>query len=859
MTYYRGFWNKKSENLIQYMASPKRILKRIKSALCIFLPAMVMVIAGSSFDVKQHKKKPESPEQKAARLVSQMTPDEKIRMVSGINTFYTKPVKRLNIPSLRMADISGGEGKSTAFPIGISLAASWDTSLVYRIGGGFGTEFRAKNKNVALSPCVNIHRFAGGGRNFESYGEDPFLASRITVSFIKGIQNKGVMATVKHFACNNYEYDRLFHSAEVDERTLNEIYFPAFKAAVQEAGCKSVMTAYNKLNGQFCSENDFLVNQTLKKNWGFTGFVMSDWNATHSVLPALKAGLDLEMPGQEYFTPDTLHALYKLGVLDEKLLDDKVKRILRAMIEMGLMNQTETSAPGFDTLAQRKLALEAAEKSIVLLRNKNNTLPFSTRRIRNIAVIGPNAILPNVCGGGSSGISPYTYITPLQGLKDRLGDSVNIVYEPGMSVEFHGSVVSSKYLLPETGSQQRGLNASYFTNVSLKGKPLSTGVDTSINFVWPGNNLPLPETVADSFSVRWSGYIVAPRSGIYRLALSSDDGSKLYIEGKQVIDNWSIQSLRTKITDVALEKDKPTPICIEFFENTGAAGIRFEWELLTDNKARERALEAARKADMVLLFAGLSPEFESEGWDNPDLLLPPGQDELISQVADANPNTVVTLFGGIGLNMSGWIHKVPAILQAWYPGQEGGKALAALLTGDISPSGKLPVTFLLKPQDSPAYASYPPKAGKVLYDEGIFVGYRYFEQNHLPVQFPFGHGLSYTTFEYNNLQLDPKGNNSFIVSCTVTNTGTIKSDEIVQVYVKQDNPVVNRPPLELKGFARVSLKPGEKQLVKIHLPREAFKYFSPVTKKWTLEPGTYTIYAASSSDDLKLSKNLTIN
>jgi len=841
------------------MLSIKRFFAQTTNTILAILPAIVMVIACSSFDVKQHKKKPESPEQKAARLVSQMTPDEKIRMISGINTFYTTPVNRLNIPPLRMADISGGEGKSTAFPIGISLAASWDTSLVYRIGGGFGTEFRAKNKNVALSPCVNIHRFAGGGRNFESYGEDPFLASRVTASFIKGIQNKGVIATVKHFACNNYEYDRLFHSAEVDERSLNEIYFPAFKAAVQEAGCKSVMTAYNKLNGQFCSENDFLVNQTLKKNWGFTGFVMSDWNATHSVLPAFNAGLDLEMPGQEYFTPDTLHALYKPGLLDDKLLDDKVKRILRSMIEMGLMNQPETSAPGFDTLAQRKLALEAAEKSIVLLRNNNNTLPFSTRRIRNIAVIGPNAILPNVCGGGSSGITPYTYITPLQGLKDRLGDSVNIVYEPGMSVEFHGSVISSQYLLPETGSQQHGLNASYFTNLNLKGKPFSTGVDTSINFVWPGNNLPLPETVADSFSVRWSGYIIAPRSGIYRLALSSDDGSKLYIEGKRVIDNWRIQRLRTKLTDVALEKDKPTPICIEFFENTGAAGIRFEWELLTDNKARERALEAARKADMVLLFAGLSPEFESEGWDNPDLLLPPGQDELISQVADANPNTVVTLFGGIGLNMSGWIHKVPAILQAWYPGQEGGRALAEILTGDVSPSGKLPVTFLVKPQDSPSYASYPPKAGKVLYNEGIYVGYRYVAKNHLPVQFPFGHGLSYTHFSYSNLQVEPLEDHSYMVSCTLTNTGAVKADEVVQVYVQDDVSEVDRPPIELKGFARISLKPGEKKVVKIHLSREAFMYFHPVTRQWTLEPGMFTLYAGSSSADLRLSKKLSIN
>jgi beta-glucosidase len=799
-----------------------------------------------------------SVEERVNDLVSRMTLDEKIKMVSGYNTFYTYPVPRLHIPSLKMADISGGEGKSTAFPVGVSLAAAWDTSLVNQIGKGFGTEFRAKGKNVALSPCVNIQRFAGGGRNFESYGEDPYLASRMAVAFIKGIQSEGVMATVKHFACNNYEYDRLFHNVIADERTLNEIYFPAFKAAVQEGGSKAVMTAYNKVNGNFCSENKFLINETLKKDWGFTGIVMSDWNATHSVAPAFNAGLDLEMPGQEYFKPDTLRQLLKLGLINEKTLNDKVSRMLRAMFEMGFMDKKVEKSVAIDTLAHRQLALKGAEEGIVLLKNFNNLLPLSLKKVHKIAVIGPNAILSNVCGGGSSSISPYSFITPLQGLKDRVGDSAVIVYEPGLSTDFHGKVIDSKYFVPYLGSKQHGLTAEYYTNLKFKGEPYYTGIDSTIDFNWNNNPDHLPATVVDSFSVRWSGYIVAPQTGIYRLALSSDDGSKLYINGKQVIDNWSIQSLRTKITKIALEKDKPTKIAIEFFENTGAAGIRFEWELLRDHKAHERAVKAAKDADVVLFFGGLSPEFESEGWDNPELLLPPGQDSLINDVAEANPNTIVTLFGGIGLNMSSWINKVPAVLQAWYPGQEGGQALAEILTGDISPSGKLPVTFVIKPQDSPSYSSYPPTAGNVVYKEGIYVGYRYFEHKNLPVRFPFGHGLSYTKFRYSNIDIKQTAKDSFTVSCMVKNTGNYNADEVVQVYVQDDKSELDRPLKELKGFARIHLKQGEQQIVKIHLSPSSFSYFNPNTKKWTLEPGTFTVHIGSSSADIRLKKSLTI-
>ena len=835
-----------------------RSTKYIKSNFSLIFLVCGSLLLFPSFRIQNTDIKPDTIEEKVNKLISQMTLDEKIRMVSGYNTFYTYPVPRLHIPSLKMADISGGEGKSTAFPIGVSLAAAWDTSLVNQIGKGFGTEFRAKGKNVALSPCINIHRFAGGGRNFESYGEDPYLTSRIAVAFIKGIQSEGVMATVKHFASNNYEYDRLFHNAVVDERTLNEIYFPAFKAAVQEGGSKAVMTAYNKVNGDFCSESNFLINETLKKNWGFTGIVMSDWNATHSVAPAFNAGLDLEMPGQEYLKPDTLLKLLNLGLINEKTLDDKIRRMLRTMFEMGLMDETPEKKVAIDTLAQRQLALKAAEEGIVLLKNSNNTLPLSLKKVHKIAVIGPNAIFSNVCGGGSSGISPYSFITPLQGLKDRVGDSAVIVYEPGLSTDFHGKIIGSANFIPYKGATQHGLTAEYYTNLNFKGTPFYKGIDSTINFNWNKNPFHLPEVTVDSFSVRWTGFIVAPQTGIYRLALSSDDGSKLYINGKQVIDNWSIQSLRTKITDIALEKGNPTGIAIEFFENTGAAGIRFEWEMLRDRNAHERAVKAAKDADVVLFFGGLSPEFESEGWDNPELLLPPGQDNLINDIAEANPNTIVTLFGGIGLNMSSWINKVPAIIQAWYPGQEGGQALAEILTGDISPSGKLPVTFIIKPQDSPSYASYPPTAGKVIYSEGIYVGYRYFEHKNLPVQFPFGHGLSYTKFQYSNIMIEPAGNNSYMVSCTIKNTGNYKADEVVQVYVQDDKSEIDRPLKELKGFARISLKQGEQQSVKILLSSSAFSYFSPKTKKWTLEPGTFTIHIGSSSADIRLKKSLTI-
>jgi beta-glucosidase len=703
-------------------------------------------------------KNPSLPvEQRAEDLLGRMTLEEKVAMLAGATWMESQPNARLGIPSFKMADgpvgvrawygpsaLTNAPGstlpqvRSTAFPAGVALGASWDPEILHKVGKALGQEVRALGRNMLLGPSVNIQRTPWAGRNFETYGEDPYLTSRLVVAYIEGMQSEGVIATVKHFAANSQEYERRTIDEKIGERALHEIYLPAFRAAVEEAGVWSVMSAYNKVNGFWCSDNPYLLTETLKNQWGFKGFVVSDWGGTHSVVGTGTAGLDIEMPGPEsvrrllthsettrdnftggFQAPELVLAAIQSGEVSQAVVNDRVRRMLRAMFSIGIFDRKDEAIGEVDRPEQRAVARQAATEGIVLLKNEQGLLPLSAGKLHSVAVIGPSAAVARTGGGGSSNVKPKYAVAPLDGLRELAGGKFQVGYALGVAME---------------------------------------GEDT----------------------------------------------------------------------------DQETP--------EARAGL-----------IKEAAVLAA-KSDVALVFVGYSSKLESEGNDRASLGLPTGQDELIQAVAKANRNTVVVLIAGSPVLMDGWIDRVPALLTAWYPGQEGGHAIADILFGDANPSGKLPVTFLKEWKDSPAYGHYPGKDGVVEYAEGIYVGYRHFDKRNIEPLFPFGYGLSYTTFAYSGLKVSPKvgPGQPVEVSLDVRNTGPREGAEVVQLYVGDTHSSADRPVKELKAFQRVFLKPGETRTVRFALDKSAMAYYSTTQTQWVAEPGTFDVLVGASSRDIRL-------
>lgn len=688
-------------------------------------------------------------------LLSRMTLAEKVSQVHANGSFSTAGIPRLGIPERHFSDgplgvretlgpqyqpVGLGNDFSTAMPAGICLAATWDPEMAYAEGETIGEEARARGKDIMLGPAVNIFRTPLGGRNFEYFGEDPFLAGQIAVGYIHGEQSQNVASCVKHFALNNQEYQRTSISVEAGERALREIYLPAFKAAVRQGGVWCVMGAYNKFRGQFCCENDYLLNQILKGEWGFQGLVMSDWGGTHDTHEAALNGLDCEMGARKNYDECYLADAYldglKNGTYPVSGLDDKVRRNLRVMFATHVFDPGRTKG-SLNTVAHEMVARRGAEEGIVLLKNKGHLLPLNPAQIKTIAVIGDNAVRPQDFSGGSSEIKSFYEISPLQGIVNRAGKDVNIIFSQG-----------------------------YNTN--------------------------------------------------------------------------------------------------------------------GDPAAADRAVAAAKAADVVIYIGGLRKGrgFDSEGADHKDFKLPCGQDELIQKIVAANPKTIVILLG-TPAEMDAWVDRVPAVLQAWYLGMEGGNALAAVLFGDVNPSGKLPCTIPKRLEDSPAHAlgAYPGANGVENYTEGLMVGYRWFDTKKIAPQFPFGYGLSYTTFKYSNLKLislsqreragvresrssgdsvpvQEESNDAIVTAqFDIENTGDRPGAEVAELYVHENHPALMRPQKELKGFQRVFLQPGEKQTVSLPLTETAFAYYDPAKKSWVAQKDKFKILVGGSSRDIYLKAN----
>jgi beta-glucosidase len=811
--------------------------------------------------VAQSAQQKSDDESRVDSILSRMTVDEKIEILGGLHDFYTRPIARLGIPSLRMSDGPLGVhdyGLTTAYPASIALAASWDADLARRFGVSMGKDARARGVHFILAPGMNIYRAPMNGRNFEYFGEDPYLASRMAVNEIRGIQEQGVIATAKHFAGNNSEFARMTLSSDIDERTLREIYLPAFEAAVKEAHVGAVMDAYNLVNGVYMTENRHLNLEILKKDWGFNSILMSDWGATHDGVAAANGGLDLEMPSPSFMNRDVLVAALKDGRVAMATIDDKVRRLLRTAIAFGFFDrpQTDTSIPLYSQEG-REVALEEARGGMVLLKNQGNLLPLAENKLKAIAVIGPNAYPAVISGGGSAETKPFHSVSFLEGISDHVGTRVKVLYDVDLPVL--DEVFENSQFATEPGGE-RGLKAEYFSNQELKGPPALSRVDPRVHFDW-GEGSFAPGQPVDHFSARWTGYFTPKESGDYQFFTSADDGARLYVDDDRVIDDWQSHSQTLDTATRHLEGGKAYKVRLEYFEDVGSAIVGMG-VIRADAFVGNQTKALAAKADAVIVCVGFDSKTESEGADRP-FELPGGQDELIRQISAVNKNTIVVLTAGGNVDMTKWIDQVPVVLHTWYPGQEGGTALAQIVFGDYSPSGKLPASFERRWEDNPVFHSYYPPKGqsRVEYSEGVFLGYRYYDHAQIKPLFPFGFGLSYTTFAYSNLSVTPRSGGSdqpVTVSFDVKNTGHREAAEVAELYVADPHASVPRPVKELKGFAKVDLKPGESKRITLRLDRRSFSYYDVAKKDWNAEPGPFTVLIGSSSDKIQLQDTFTL-
>ncbi|HVN58320.1 MAG TPA: glycoside hydrolase family 3 C-terminal domain-containing protein [Bacteroidales bacterium] len=796
-----------------------------------------------------YKDKNAKVEDRVENLLQYLTSDEKLQYIGGVDAMYIRDIPRLGLPKIKMSDGPVGVktwGKTTGYPAGICTAATFDKDLVFSLGEALGRDARARGVHIILGPGVNIYRAPMCGRNFEYFGEDPFLAGKTAAVYVKGIQSMNVAATVKHYAGNNQEWNRYGISSDIDERTLQEIYLTAFRMAVKEGKAWAIMDAYNLLNGIHCTQNSHLNNEILKVQWQFPGIVMSDWGATHDGVAAANGGLDLEMPSGDNMSVTNLSSALVQGKVSQPTIDDKVRRILRLIFNFGFYDNIQTdNSIALDSPENDSVSLNLARNGIVLLKN-DSILPFAAAKVKSIAVIGPNADR-YVTGGGSSYVDPFHYISAYQGIRSLAPAYVRIRFAgtPPLLSQLTGSVFYSA-----AGSQTKGLTGFYFNNQTLEGQPVAQRIDTVVDFHWAAAP-DVPGMPADNFSIRWTGVIRPQTTGKYSFTVAGDDGFRLTVNNQLLIDNWVDEAVTAKSGTINLIAGQEYPVKLEYYENAGLAEITLGY--ISSAVLNKLVLDAADSSDVAIVCVGFNSDTEGEGYDRP-FDMGADQDSLITMVAGANPNTVVVTNAGGNVDTEAWLGMVKGLVQAWYPGQNGGKALAEILFGKISPSGKLPVTFEKKWSDSPVFSNYYENngPGHVKYNEGLFVGYRYYDMYHIEPLFPFGFGLSYTTFSYSDLSVTRDLSDSVIVSFSIQNTGNMAGAEAAQVYVSPESPKVQRPVKELKEYAKVYLLPGETKTINVKLDPYAFSYYSPERNGFAVDSGKYDIIIGASSADERL-------
>lgn len=809
-----------------------------------------------------------SDDKEAQQMLHYNTQETALSLARKINAIqkYFVDSSRLGIPVIAFDEALHGlvRGGATSFPQAIGLAATWDTSLMSEVANVIAIQARARGIRQVLSPVLNIASDVRWGRTEETYGEDPFLCSAMGVAFISAFEKKNIVTTPKHFIANVGDGGRDSYPIHFNERLLDEVYFPPFVAAIKKAGARSVMTAYNSLDGTPCSMNDWLLNKKLKKEWGFTGFVISDASAvgganvlhyTASDYPdacrqAISNGLDVifQTAYDQYklFIPPFLN-----GRIDKKRIDNAVRRILRVKFELGLFEHPYVSEKDLESkeqkIADKSLAKKAAVESIVLLKNENDVLPLK-RNINSIAVIGTDAVEARLGDYSGPGNDKQNI---LDGIKKKAGKNISVYYAPGCGRESKEWIpVPSDFLSYNfNGKLETGLKAEYFNNVTLEGTPIITRIDKSIDFNWTLFS-PDPKINLDFYSVKWTGFLKAPQSGKFKIGLDGNDGFRLYLNDQLIIDNWKKQTYSTKLVQYYFEKDKKYKLRVEFFEPNGNAHIRLIWDHGVKNDWQQKIQEAvsvASKASIAIVVTGIR---EGEFEDRAMLSLPGHQEKLIREIASIGKPVVVVLTGGSAITMSSWLSKVRGVVNVWYPGEEGGNAVADVLFGDANPAGRLPITYPLSEAQLPLVYNHKATG-------------RGDDYNNLPglPLFPFGFGLSYTKFEYTNMRFDKNDickDDSTVVHFTLKNSGAMAGEEVVQLYIRDLLSSVARPVIELKGFQRVALRPGETKEISFIITPELLSMLNKDLKK-IVEPGNFRIMIGASSRDIRLKETLTVH
>lgn len=807
-------------------------------------------------------------------IVEALSLEEQVSLLAGASFWLTVPIADAGVPAVKVSDGPNGArgggalvgGVSAAcFPAGIGLAATWDKALIGDVGNALAEEAQSKGARALLAPTVNLHRGALNGRNFECYSEDPYLTAQLGVAYIRGLQERGVSAVVKHFIGNDSEFQRNTISSEIPERALRELYLVPFEAAVKEAGVWAVMSSYNKVDGVFVGDSRRFLSDILRGEWGFDGVVMSDWFGTNSTAPAVNAGLDLEMPGPTRYRGEKLLAALENGEVDPKTVEASVERLLRWFERLGAFETPDIpEEQASNTREHRVLIRRAGAEGAVLLKN-TGVLPLEPNTLKKVAVIGPNAKTAQIMGGGSAQVNAHYRVTPYDGLIAGLGGD-KLAYELGCT---------NHKVLPLLVDALNGpLEARYFNTPDLSGEVVYETTQDDGQLMWLdaiGHGVD-----QGNFSVRFSGSLEVRDAGEHLFDLVSAGYSRLFIDDELLLDNWDGWEAgesyfgtgsSPKEGSVNLSAGAHT-LKLEYAPKTGGAFGLSAWRMgffrpLADD-ALERAAALAAEADVAIVCVGLNGEWETEGGDRTDLELAGKQNELVSRVAAANPNTVVLLQTGSPVTMP-WLDEVASVVQLWYPGQELGNAAADVLLGKVNPSGKLPQTFPVRLTDSPVMdgdpSTYPGENGQVFYREGIFIGYRHFEREGIKPLFPFGFGLSYTTFDYGNVELSTdslSAGETLSVRVPVTNSGERAGKEVVQLYVRDVDASLPRPEKELKGFVKLTLEPGETKTAEFTLEMRSLAYFDEAQNAWVAEVGEYEVLVGAASDDVRARTRFTL-
>lgn len=805
-------------------------------------------------------------------MLAKLSLEQKIELIGGVDEMFTHAEPVIDLPRLKMSDASVGVrtwGPTTAYAGGAALAATWDRDFARKLGESLGRDARARGVNFLLGPGVNIARSPVSGRNFEYLSEDPFLNGALAVPYIEGVQSQGVSTTVKHYALNDQEYNRHNVDVDVDERTMREIYLPAFEAAVTKGHADAVMNSYNLINGAHATQNEFLNLKVLKGDWGFQGILMSDWDATYDGVAAANNGLDLEMPSPRFMNAKVLLPAVQSGAVKESTIDDKVLRILRLALRYGWLDRPQLDLnQSTYSVADRAVALQGALESITLLKNEEHLLPLDAAKIRTIALIGPDAWPAVPGGGGSSQATAFEPVSTVTGIAALVGPNVHVLYTRGLP-EMNDVFWRTHW----TG----GVQQATYPSKDFTGTPETMQLPLIANYKpeWWGPEDKTPR------SIRYTTSFKADKAGKYLVlaAASGNDHYTVSVNDKQILSQIQVEGQHPESASIDLGAGQTVQVGADYLP--GFVGNRFGLGIVSEaDMISEDVKKFAAAADVVVVSAGFDPSTESEGFDR-TFSLPWGQDALIEAAAAANPHTIVTLSGGGSIDTRRWLDKVPALIHTWYPGQEGGTAVADVLFGRHDPEGKLPVSFDRSWEDNPSFKNYYPIVGAdtslhvtevghppvdyviphVTYGDKLMVGYRYWTTTGKHPLFPFGFGLSYTTFSFSKLEVPASAASGSTVKIgfDVTNTGKVAGAEVAQLYVSDPSAKVDRPERELKGFEKVQLAPGETRHVTLSLDARAFSYWNESTHKWTIDSGKFVLRVGDSSENTPLSAEVTLN